>query len=143
MNYRLTWLPLIGVVLGAATGCGGAGDTGPPRHSIQGAVTVDGTPVPAGEITFEPDGAKGNNGPMTIANIEDGRYQTPDDKGVVGGAYLVRVTAYKVKPPENDPHAGRDPMTGSPYFVEKMLPDSGGELDLALLASDSAAKKGR
>jgi hypothetical protein len=83
------------VALVAAAGCS---DGGPRRYSVSGAVTLDGRPVPAGEIVFEPDPARGNNGPGSVVRIRDGRYQTEPGLGVVGGAYIVRITAMSGTP---------------------------------------------
>ncbi|MBA4189269.1 MAG: hypothetical protein C0467_14830 [Planctomycetaceae bacterium] len=92
---QIVWAAL--VVLGAVSlpGCGG----GVERHSVSGAVTLGGQPVPAGEITFEPDASKGNNGPGSVARIRNGRYQTEPGLGLVGGPYIARII----------------PMSGTPF----------------------------
>jgi hypothetical protein len=61
------------------------------KHST---VTLDGQPIPYGEVLFTPDGSKNNAGPQGIAPIRDGRYDTgtADGKGVAGGPTVVRVT---------------------------------------------------
>ena len=51
----------------------GCADDG--KYTGSGAVTVKGRPVPAGEIRFTPDTAKGNDGPLVLARIKDGRYE--------------------------------------------------------------------
>ncbi len=71
-------------------GCGG----GPVNYQVSGTVTYDGKPVPVGEVVFEPDTSKGNNGPGSVADIKDGKYTTTSGKGVVGGAYIIRVTGF-------------------------------------------------
>ena len=86
------------IVALAAAALAGCADGGPKRYSVSGAVTLGGRPVPAGEVVFEPDSAKGNSGPGSVVRIRDGRYQTEPGLGVVGGAYIVRIT----------------PMSGSP-----------------------------
>jgi hypothetical protein len=78
------------LLLAGVVGC----DGGPKRYPVAGAVTVGGRPVPTGEVVFEPDSAKGNNGPGSVARIKDGRYETDPDKGVIGGAYVVRITPF-------------------------------------------------
>ncbi|WP_439627076.1 hypothetical protein [Gemmata sp.] len=87
---------LVALVAAPAVGCA---DGGAKRYSVSGAVTLGGRPVPAGEIVFEPDSAKGNNGPGSVVRIRNGRYQTEPGLGVVGGAYVVRIT----------------PMSGTPF----------------------------
>ena len=70
-----------------ATGCGDDG-----KFTVSGTVTFEGEPVPAGEIRFTPD--KGNKGPIILTQIKDGKYSTPDNKGIVGGAYQLRVSGF-------------------------------------------------
>ncbi len=80
------------------TGCGGDG-----KHTVSGSVTYQGNPVPAGEIRFTPN--KGNKGPIVLVKIKDGRFETPKDKGIVGGAYQLRVTGYGSAGNSKDPTA--------------------------------------
>jgi hypothetical protein len=61
---------------------------------VTGAVTYGGQPVPKGFITFEPDAAAGNSGPGGGAPIENGRYSTGLEAGVVGGDYTVKIVGY-------------------------------------------------
>jgi len=77
-------------VLAFLPGCGGS--DGRPRYEVSGAVTYNGEPIPVGYIHFVPDTSQGNHGPATEAEIRDGRYATPYDKGTVGGPH--RVTIY-------------------------------------------------
>ncbi len=76
----------------ALSGCTGA--SGPPRYDLSGAVSYAGKPVPAGEIALEPDGSQGNTGPGSMAQIKDGKYQTEPGKGILGGAYVVRIMGF-------------------------------------------------
>ncbi len=51
----------------------GCGDAVPYKHgTARGIVTIDGVPVPKGEITFSPNGA--GQGPVTGAAIVEGGY---------------------------------------------------------------------
>ena len=79
----------------------GCGDDG--KFTVIGTVTYKGQPVPAGEIRFTPD--KGNKGPIILVRIKDGKYETPKDKGIVGGAYQLRVSGYGAAGNSNDPTA--------------------------------------
>ncbi len=72
----------------------GCGDGGTKRYQVSGRITFDGEPVPAGSISFDPDSSQGNRGPGGYAVIEDGRYHTLADRGVVGGPHQVRVSGY-------------------------------------------------
>lgn len=73
----------------------GCGQDGPTKYTVNGEVQMpDGKPVPAGEITFEPDAAAGNKGPGSMTQIKDGKYSLPRDQGVVGGAYSVIISPF-------------------------------------------------
>jgi hypothetical protein len=76
---------------GVLTGC----DSGPKTYHLTGAITFQGKPVPAGNILFEPDGSKGNEGQPGYAKIKDGKYDTRlEGQGVLGGPHQVRITGF-------------------------------------------------
>jgi hypothetical protein len=79
---------------GSLAGCGG----GVGRLPLEGAVTYKGEPVAFGQIYFDPDAGKGNNGVQGAADIEDGRYRTLPDLGPAAGPHVARVTGYARKP---------------------------------------------
>ena len=97
------------LLLLVACGCGG-------QYTISGTVTYDGKPVPCGEIVLTPDPEKGNSGPGLLLRIEDGHYQTVDQRGQVGGAYSARISGYKA--PEPGPSMSR---CGYPIFVDYVV----------------------
>ncbi len=109
----------------------GCGDDG--EYAVSGAVTFKGEPVPAGEIRFSPDTSKGNGGPMVLAVIKEGRYETPRDKGLGGGSYQVRVSGYGAAANSNDPTA---PDFGRPLFpihrVSAEFPKEDHEYDISI-----------
>tara|TARA_R110002111_G_scaffold185031_3_gene250941 strand:- start:69005 stop:69427 length:423 start_codon:yes stop_codon:yes gene_type:complete len=80
------------LVFFALTGCQQSQD-GPGRFELTGEITIDGKPVPAGEIMFEPDSSKGNSGPAGVAEIKDGRYTTTPTFGTVGGPHIAVISA--------------------------------------------------
>jgi hypothetical protein len=91
-----------------AAGCGKQDAT---LYRVSGVVTLQGKPVPVGQIFFEPDSRSGNRGPMGSAEIIDGRFDTAArglvirGRGVVGGRHIVHVTASQPEPrpePSND-----------------------------------------
>ncbi|QDS86631.1 hypothetical protein EC9_08040 [Rosistilla ulvae] len=93
-------------------GCGGS-DNG--TYDISGTVSYDGKPVSLGYISFEPDAAASNSGPGSMVKIQDGRYQSKSGKGLVGGAYVIRVTGLDGKP-------GPDGLgEGEPLFKEYVM----------------------
>lgn len=117
----LACLTLLCLCLGCDT------DTG--RHRVSGSIILDGKPVPAGLITFEPDFKQGNTGPQGIAPIEDGRYDTnfAGGRGIVGGPHKVRILGYAGK---SVPPGASDPSDAS--SVKVLLKDYETEVDLAV-----------
>jgi len=120
---RLAILSLVLSLTLAAVGCGEGG--GGAAH-IRGKVTYDGKPVPQGTITFSPDTAKGNSGPGSMAVIKDGRYDTKEGLGIIGGPHVVRIEGF-------DGVADGDNLDGAllfpSYRTEVDLPTTSGEVD--------------
>ena len=69
----------------AVAGC----DSGDRQLAVSGAVSLDGKPLPEGQIVFEPQ----DSGRMGVGLIVDGRYSIPEVRGVLPGDYIVRITA--------------------------------------------------
>lgn len=109
MSRRLTWLTAALLLCG----CGGGMD-GPTRYPVSGTVTFDGKPVPKGFITLTPNHAKGNSGPGGGGPIKDGTYSIPEEKGVVGGQYLIKITGTDGVPYKE---SGEDIPDGKPLFA--------------------------
>lgn len=98
MTKWITYVALL-ICLGVALGCAPAG---PERYQVRGFVTLNGKPVPAGEIIFEPDPKKGNVGPQSRNEIKDGNFETQAGKGVVPGGVIATIKPHNGKPhPEN------------------------------------------
>ncbi|MFM8326721.1 MAG: hypothetical protein ACKN9U_17815, partial [Pirellulaceae bacterium] len=99
----LTIVVLVTAVLPLLGGCGGQGDD-VLRFDVAGTVSHGGQPVPAGYVQFMPDSTQGNSGPSGGAPIEGGKFDTAvSGQGVVGGAYVVRVSGYDGNAkPENE-----------------------------------------
>lgn len=79
------------VVLAAAVGllaCGCGGDAGPKGVPVSGTVTLNGKPLPEGEVMFEP--ADGKGAPEQ-ALVKDGTFSGT----VVPGAKKVRITSWR------------------------------------------------
>jgi hypothetical protein len=92
---ELKWfgLALAGSILGVLSslaGCGGSGEIA--RYDLSGEILFDGKPVPQGYLQFAPDRKQGNSGPGTSATIMDGRYQTVEGLGIIGGPHIVKIT---------------------------------------------------
>lgn len=101
---RAGWLAsaCVGLVWCAVgTGCGKQGAT---VYRVSGVVTLQGQPVPVGQIYFEPDTKAGNRGPMGSAEIIDGRFDTSArgrvvrGRGVIGGPHVIHVIASQPGP---------------------------------------------
>jgi len=76
----------------------GCSQSGPTYYHVAGTVTFGGQPVPKGTVTFEPDAAKGVRGQMGYADLVQGKFDTRTaGKGVLGGAYVIRVLGYDGK----------------------------------------------
>ncbi len=130
------WAPL-GLFLCLA----GCGSSGPTLYNIKGSVSLDGQPVPAGRIEFEPDTAQGNSGGMGFARIVNGTYDTsaPGGRGVLGGPHRVRITGYDGQTASQDEST---PLTieAKPLFVgytvnEELPSEEGATKDFPLPAS--------
>ena len=101
-------------LLASVAGCGG-GDDGPERFKLSGTVTYDGKPVPTGFVTLIPDIAAGNSGPGGGAAIINGRFETSDGKGSVGGPHRIRIVGYSGIPTHME---GEDLPDGVPLFPQ-------------------------
>jgi hypothetical protein len=99
------------------TGCGG--ETGPPRYEVSGKVTFGGQPVPNGSITFAPDGAAGNKGPLTATVVKDGVYKTESGKGAIAGDTIITIL-----PPAASSETPPDQVKGQfqPFEARVKLP---------------------
>ncbi len=86
-------LVALGLLLPVLTGCSSGSDE-LTRYSISGEVTYEGKEIPLGEIFFQPDSEAGNSGPASSATIVDSRYSLPEEFGVLGGAYVVRISGF-------------------------------------------------
>jgi hypothetical protein len=82
--YLSAVIAILAVVI---SGCGG------PRGAVSGTVTVDGTPIENGTITFDPEDGKGKG--KTAAEIVGGKYELPADRGPLPGKYKVEFTSQK------------------------------------------------
>lgn len=73
------------VVCLLAAGCGRGGSV----STVEGAVAIDGAPIPAGTISFSP--LESNGAPAVSAEIRDGRYRSDE---VPRGKLLVHINAF-------------------------------------------------
>lgn len=74
--------------LACAWGCGA--DDPLNRRAVSGTVTLDGTPLQQGAVSFTP---QQQGGVASGAVIESGQYSIPAEKGLSKGKYLVAITS--------------------------------------------------
>lgn len=67
----------------------GCSDSPWTHVAIDGTVTVDGTPIPAGTISFLP--AQGHKGPAATALIQQGKFHLEGEDGPTSGPHTVVV----------------------------------------------------
>jgi hypothetical protein len=94
--HALTTLACLACI--ALTGCGQSSDL--DKVVVTGRVTLDGQPIPNGEIRFIPDA--GTKGPISGGPIKDGAYKAEGRGGVPIGEHLVEIRAYR---PQGGPQA--------------------------------------
>lgn len=84
-----------GLMLIVVVGCSSSSN----EVNLMGRVVLDGRPVPAGFIIFDPDLKSGNDGLQGYAEIVNGVYDTSKSrKGITGGKYIARVNGFE--PPQ-------------------------------------------
>jgi hypothetical protein len=129
-------------VLAACLGCGGAASSGPSNLvPVAGKVTINGRPVPGGQVMFCAPNARAVD-PSPVGEIgPDGTYalKTGDQDGAAPGKYQVVVSSESGKDLKGaDPAIGNPDLTPLTVEVGPDRPADGYDLKL-----DSRAKKGR
>ena len=134
VGWSLPWwccvlLAMWAIAMLSASGCGG--DRGPPRVVVAGTVTFQGEPLARGEIRFVP--TKGSTGPVSVANVVDGKYRADARGGVPVATQQIQIFAYRVKQggPKRDPHD----LHAGPPPTEQYLPakyNSASELEMVV-----------
>jgi len=83
--------PFLALLAATAIGC--ADRSGLDKVPISGEVTLDGQPIPNGEILFYP--AEGTKGSVSGGAIKDGKYVADGRGGVPLGKHHVEIRAYR------------------------------------------------
>lgn len=116
-------LSLTGVCLLLAS-CGG-----PRDYHVAGTIQYQGATLPAGQIFFDPDYTRGNDGPSGFAMVKAGKFDTRQQgRGVIGGLYKIRIEGFDGQP-------GNELPLGKPIFkleVSRDLPKADSTLELEL-----------
>ena len=95
---------LIGVGLFLSSGCGeDAGYEGPERAAVSGKVTLDGSPLPYGTVTFISTEGEGRR---ASGLISDGSYSIPEGQGPNLGKCKVEILGFEKAPAAADDGLG-------------------------------------
>jgi len=95
---------------------GGCSKNTDGRQAISGTVTVDGTPVPAGSISFQPtEGQATSSGAM----ISNGKFNIPADDGLLAGKYRIAISAPM---PGSEPANAQALPGDAPPLAKDMIP---------------------
>ncbi len=109
----------------ATLSCGQA----PVGYHVTGTVVWNGKPVPRGQIFFDPDLKKKNDGVQGYAMIENGRFDTRTGRATAGGPHVIRIAGF-------DGVAGSELPLGRPLFgeitIERDLPKQDSTLEIQL-----------
>lgn len=85
------------------------------KYKLSGEVLFDGEPLPYGEMLLSPDAEKNNLGPSSTITIVDGKFESPPDKGHIGGPYVAVITGFDGETPKN-PDPLRSSLRGNVLF---------------------------
>lgn len=121
------------VVVVAAVAVAGCRPAGLPRYHVSGSVTFDGTPVPAGTVSFVPLNSGSGPKPYGFCGIKAGRYASRTGQSPGSGRYRAIVVGcdgvpYQTKIAdviENHPHGKKLFPT---YVVEVDVPPRHGSV---------------
>ena len=140
-SYRssslLASITLVAVVT-SIVGCSGSGVE---RAEVAGMVTVDGTPLPMGEIRFLPTAE--TKGPAWSASIKNGQYTTAGTKGTPVGDLRIEINGFRVpswyKPPPGLTTEPKDMPPAEQYLPAKF--NSQSELKMTIASGSGRVEK--
>lgn len=89
------------IVATCIVGCD-SGPKLPPMQRVTGTVTIDGAPLPRGDIQFEPSSTQGASAVGTIDASGNYELTTAGVKGAIIGTHTVTVSAREVPRDETD-----------------------------------------
>jgi hypothetical protein len=142
---------IVGLSCLLLTGCGHSS----ARAPVEGSVTLDGTPVDGGRITFAPDEYKegGIERANVTADIKNGKYSVDAANGAVPGKYRVEIvwfqkTGKQIADPDSGQMKDEEKQiiptaynSGTQTHVE--IQASGNKFDYALSSKAVDTTKGR
>ncbi len=115
MRWRRVFV-LISLLLISCPGCGPGNEQN--RQPLSGQVTLDGDPLEAGSISFEPLDATGE-AIRAGAAIQDGAFRIDQEKGLPPGKYRVRISAGRPAGDADQP--AKLPGAPRPVIVPKSI----------------------
>ncbi|MCE9562301.1 MAG: hypothetical protein K8U57_09625 [Planctomycetes bacterium] len=86
---RIATTSVLAVAILLLAGC----SEGIPRATVEGTVTLDGTPVEHGVVSFTPIGE--TRGPSTQVTVKDGKYSLEQREGPIVGSNRVEILVYR------------------------------------------------
>jgi hypothetical protein len=98
----------------------GCGESGPERAEVRGTVTLDGTPVESGSISFIP--IEGTEGPSTGGAITNGAYHLTRSDGPVIGKHRVQILASRPTGRQIEAGEGADDPNAMIDEIEMYIP---------------------
>lgn len=88
--HGVAWATLVAASLSSGLGCGEASPDGLNHKAVYGKVTLDGTPLAKGVISFDP--AEGSPGTIPVGGVvTDGSYSMDSSSGPTPGKYKVSI----------------------------------------------------
>jgi hypothetical protein len=112
MSSSLPWGRTLAALLAFAIGgCAARTDQvdTQPRVEVSGTVTLDGKPLPAGTIQFDPEA--GEAGASSAAEVAGGKFAIERSQGLVPGKYRISISSHRPRQikPDEDPGAAPAP----------------------------------
>jgi hypothetical protein len=100
-----------------------------PRVAVSGNVTVDGNPLPAGKIQFQPIGTE--PAAMAVGEIQDGRFSIAQSVGPSPGKYRVTISSRTAPKIGEDQEPGGAPKLEPEKIPKRYNTQSKLEVDIA------------
>jgi hypothetical protein len=140
-SYRFSSLLASNALVAVIASIGGCSGSGVERAEVAGTVTVDGTPLPMGEIRFLPTAE--TKGPVWSASIKNGQYTTAGTKGTPVGDLRIEINGFRVpswyKPPPGLTTEPEDMPPTEQYLPAKF--NSQSELKLTIAPGSGRVEK--
>lgn len=115
----------IPILLTLLSGCGRSWGS-PELSSVTGVVTIEGQPIPEGQVTFIPDPTQGTRGPSFVGELrENGSFSIHGPNGVEGaipGTYQVVIQSYGASSVDLIKHCQKRDCKPSDFKRSRLIP---------------------